>query len=130
MPVPGAAKVPEAQLVPTLTDPRFPIEQLALYPDTASVSPAPIDNTGAPIPDCASASAEVLATTMFPSANPGDIDKRTLGPDDQLAVCEIYPAAQDPMTCAPSEPPADGCASCAVGGAPSLTTHSRPDMPR
>ncbi len=40
----GAAKVPEAQLVPTLTDPRFPLEQLVLYADTASVSPAPIDN--------------------------------------------------------------------------------------
>ena len=40
----GAAKVADAQLVPTLTDPRFPIEQLALYADTASVSPAPIDN--------------------------------------------------------------------------------------
>lgn len=39
----GAAKVAEAQLVPTLTDPRFPIEQLALYSDTASVSPAPIE---------------------------------------------------------------------------------------
>ena len=55
--------------------------------------PPPLDNTGAPITDCASASAEVLETTMFPSANPGDIDKRTLAPDDQLAVCEIYPAA-------------------------------------
>ncbi len=40
----GAAKIPEAQLVPTLTDPRFPIEQLALYADTAPITPAPIDN--------------------------------------------------------------------------------------
>jgi len=61
--------------------------------------PPPVDNTGAPITDCASASAEVLATTMFPSANPGDVDKRTLAADDQQAVCEIYPAAGDPMTC-------------------------------
>ncbi len=80
--------------------------------------PPPIDNTGAPITDCASASAEVLETTMFPSANPGDVDKRTLAPDDQLAVCEIYPAAEDPMTCAPAAPPEEGCSSCAVGGAP------------
>jgi hypothetical protein len=80
--------------------------------------PPPIDSTGAPIPDCASASAEVLDTTMFPSANPGDVDKRTLGPDDQLAVCEIYPAAQDPMTCAPAAPPEEGCSSCALAGAP------------
>jgi len=82
--------------------------------------PPPVDNTGAPITDCASASAEVLETTMFPSANPGDIDKRTLAPDDQQAVCEIYPAAQDPMTCSPPGPPEEGaaCSSCAIGGAP------------
>ena len=58
---------------------------------------APLERTTAhPIPDCASASPDVLATTMFPSADPGDVDKRTLAPDDQQAVCEIYPAAQDP----------------------------------
>jgi hypothetical protein len=74
----------------------------------------PLDHTGAEVPDCASASAAVLETTMFPSANPGDIDKRTLAPDDQLAVCEIYPAAQDPLVCAPEAPPSDGCSSCAV----------------
>jgi len=80
--------------------------------------PPPLDNTGAPITDCASASADVLETTMFPSANPGDVDKRTLAPDDQLAVCQIYPAAADPMTCAPASPPEEGCSSCAVAGAP------------
>ena len=80
--------------------------------------PPPLDSTGAPITDCASASAEVLDTTMFPSANPGDVDKRTLAPDDQLAACEIYPAAEDPMTCVPAAPPDEGCSSCAVGGAP------------
>ena len=62
--------------------------------------PAPLDNTGQPIPDCADAPPDVLATTMFPSANPGDIDKRDLAPDDQQAVCDIYPASHDPMTCA------------------------------
>ena len=81
--------------------------------------PAPLDETGAPIPDCADASAAVLATTMFPSANPGDIDKRTLAPDDQLAVCEIYPAAQDPMMCAPQgKPPGGGCSLSATAGVP------------
>jgi MYXO-CTERM domain-containing protein len=81
--------------------------------------PAPLDQDGVPIPDCANASADVLATTMFPSANPGDVDKRTLAPDDQLAVCDIYPAAQDPMTCSPpgTTPTDKGC-SCAAAGAP------------
>jgi hypothetical protein len=82
--------------------------------------PAPLDQNGTPIPDCANASADVLGTTMFPSANPGDIDKRTLSPDDQLAVCEIYPAAEDPMTCSPpgAITPEEGCGSCAAAGGP------------
>ena len=79
--------------------------------------PAPLDNTGQPIPDCADAPPDVLATTMFPSANPGDIDKRDLAPDDQQAVCEIYPAAHDPMTCAPGQTDPGGC-SCSAAGAP------------
>ena len=83
--------------------------------------PAPLDADGNPIPDCASASADVLATTMFPSANPGDIDKRTLEPDDQKSVCDIYPADQDPKACSPpgTTPPAnEGCGSCAAAATP------------
>jgi hypothetical protein len=40
--VPAAAKLPEDQLVPTVIDPRFPYNSVALYPDTASVTPEPI----------------------------------------------------------------------------------------
>jgi MYXO-CTERM domain-containing protein len=80
--------------------------------------PAPLDNSGTPIPDCASAPPDVLATTMFPSANPGDIDKRDLAPDDQKAVCEIYPAAQDPKTCTPGQTDPKGCGGCTAGDAP------------
>jgi MYXO-CTERM domain-containing protein len=79
--------------------------------------PAPLDNNGQPIPDCADAPPDVLATTMFPSANPGDIDKRDLAPDDQQAVCDIYPASHDPMTCAPSQTDPGGC-GCSAAGAP------------
>jgi len=82
---------------------------------TCYLEPPPlIDNTGQPIPDCASASPDIRATTMFPSADPGDLDKRTLEPDDELGLCEIYPAAQDPMTCMDSGTE-DGC-SCATAG--------------
>lgn len=35
--VPAAVKVPEAQIIPTVVDPRFPTRQVVLYPDTASV---------------------------------------------------------------------------------------------
>jgi hypothetical protein len=34
----GALKVPEAQLAPTAADPRFPVTEVALYPDTASLT--------------------------------------------------------------------------------------------
>ena len=63
----------------------------------------PTDNNGNPVPDCATASAEVRATTMFASATPGDTSKRTLEADDKQAVCDIYPLAKDPAYC-----PADG----------------------
>lgn len=38
--VPAAVKVPEAQIIPTVVDPRFPTRQVVLYPDTASVEGA------------------------------------------------------------------------------------------
>ena len=40
--VAAAAKVPEAQVVPTVTDPRFPAGQVVLFADTAPVQPAPL----------------------------------------------------------------------------------------
>jgi hypothetical protein len=75
----------------------------------------PIDNKGQPVPNCEMASSTVRATTMFASAIPGDVAKRTLEPDDKLAVCEIYPMASDPMVCptAGQLPPEAGCA-CAL----------------
>jgi len=38
----GAAKLAEDQIVPTMIDPRFPYDRLALYSDTAGVSPEKI----------------------------------------------------------------------------------------
>ncbi len=35
----AAAKLPDAQLVPTIIDSRFPVNDLVLFPDTASVTP-------------------------------------------------------------------------------------------
>ena len=46
--VPAAAKVPEDQIVPTVTDPRFPIESIVLFSDSSHVNPASIQ--GAFIP--------------------------------------------------------------------------------
>lgn len=44
----NAARIPEEQLTPTIVDPRFPLNQLVVYPDTASISPRPIQ--GYPLP--------------------------------------------------------------------------------
>jgi hypothetical protein len=75
----------------------------------------PYDNTGQPVPDCATASLAVQATTMFPSANPGDTQKRTLAPDDRAGLCGIYPVGAAPGG-------SGGCASCAAAGAPESWT--------
>jgi MYXO-CTERM domain-containing protein len=80
----------------------------------------PNDHAGQPLPDCTSAPASVAATTMFPSAVPGDVEKRTLEPDDRAGLCAIYPAAATPCppgsacTCPP--PGADGGQDAGGGG--------------
>jgi MYXO-CTERM domain-containing protein len=82
--------------------------------DTA---PRAVDQNGNPVPDCPTAPAAVRATTMFASADPGDIQKRTLEADDKAAICAIYPVASDPMTCPTAlEPGGSGGCGCAVGG--------------
>ncbi len=45
--IPGAAKLPEEQVVPTIVDPRFPANAVVLLPDTTSLTPAPIQALGA-----------------------------------------------------------------------------------
>ncbi|HUF35933.1 MAG TPA: hypothetical protein VMN37_08285 [Gemmatimonadales bacterium] len=45
--VPGAARLPDDQIVPTVVDPRFPVNEVVVLPDTASVDPAPIASLGA-----------------------------------------------------------------------------------
>jgi hypothetical protein len=79
--------------------------------------PHPVDNLGNPVPDCDSAPEAVRETTMFPSAEPGDVSKRTLAPDDEQAARDVYPAAPGaaPAACpapqpkAADPPPASGC---------------------
>ena len=89
---------------------------------TCYLNPPPlIDNNGQPTPDCAGALPDVLATTMRSTTKPGVTDMRDLAPDDQLGVCEIYPASQDPMICGTE--PDDGC-SCATGGGRGAPTAS------
>jgi hypothetical protein len=87
------------------------LDHTCFDPLTSMTGVRPDDNTGQPVPDCATASADVQATTMFPSATPGDIEKRTLATDDQNAVCTIYSINNPP-------PAVDGgCMQCAAAGA-------------
>lgn len=46
--VAGAAKAPEDQIRGALVDPRFPWDRVVLYPDTASVTPAPLGSEAPP----------------------------------------------------------------------------------
>jgi len=87
-------------------------------PTTAKNSRPMIDDQGNAVPDCADAPDDVQAATMFNSAKPGDMTKRTLSPDDLQAVCDIYPVAADPMLCpTPPPPPTDTpTGGCAYGG--------------
>ena len=40
-----------------------------------------------------------LTPTMYPSAEPGDLDKRTLSDDDRSGLCAIYPIGTNPVSC-------------------------------
>jgi hypothetical protein len=77
------------------------------------------DNAGMLVPLCATAPADVQDDTMYTKADSGDLTKRTLAPDDIQAVCDIYPAAQDPHICpavgevVPSSGGGGGC-SCMI----------------
>jgi hypothetical protein len=49
--LPAAAKIPEAQIISTLLDPRFPADRIVLFPDTMTVNPAAIgDSVPQPVP--------------------------------------------------------------------------------
>ena len=54
----GAVKAPNDQIAPTASDPRFPVTQVALYPDSEPVSPVPI---GSELPAPATATATVAS---------------------------------------------------------------------
>ena len=85
----AAAKIPDNQVVPTLIDPGFPIDRLALYSDTASVTPAPLGQ-GVPEPSPVNATVTDWAPgSMRVSLSPAPADT------SYLVVSENwYPAWQ------------------------------------
>lgn len=75
----------------------------------------PTDNLGQPVPSCNNViypdpDVMNLKPTMFPSANPGDIDKRTLSDDDRAGLCAIYPIGTSPVSCGGSN------GGCSIAG--------------
>jgi hypothetical protein len=53
--------------------------------------PSSTDDQGRPVPDCADASAEALASTLRPDVSETDVERRTLTDDDQRGACDVYP---------------------------------------
>lgn len=54
----------------------------------------PNDNLGHPVPDCSAATPEQRAATMYAAVIKGDVQRRTLSPDDVQGVCDVYPAGK------------------------------------
>jgi hypothetical protein len=83
-------------------------------PATSTSGGHPVDDSGNLVPPCSTADAAIQETTMFPSATPGDIQKRDLAPDDHNALCAIYNVDDPPPP--PGTDAFGGCVRCAAGG--------------
>jgi hypothetical protein len=75
--------------------------------------PWPVDETGAMVAACDRAPPSVREATMFASAGPNDVSKRTLAADDVKAVCDIFPS--DPSSAPVFEAAAPDGYGCSVG---------------
>jgi hypothetical protein len=82
------------------------------------------DNLGNDVPYCTDMSLppSITEATMYPYQDSGETTKETLSDDDIQAICEIYPVASDPGTCAPVPPIASG-GCCSASG-----PFDRPDV--
>jgi hypothetical protein len=82
--------------------------------------PGAVDDSGQPVPSCGHASDEVKATTMFAAVIPGDLERRSLSPDDRRAVCSVYPPIDltleaGPQGCSLSRAPRSAVGLSALG---------------
>jgi hypothetical protein len=96
----------------------------------AGTRPGAVDDRGQLVPSCGHASDEVKATTMFAAVIPGDLERRSLSPDDQRAVCSVYPPIDvtleaGPSGCSLSHAPAGAAGWAALALAVALRTFRR-----
>ncbi len=84
--VPGALKVPEAQLVPTVVDPRFPKDRVVLLPDTTGLTPPPLGD-GLPAPS----GRHARVTRWEPGAMAFAIEGEDPGPSWLVVAENWYP---------------------------------------
>ncbi|HVU52479.1 MAG TPA: hypothetical protein VHL80_17415 [Polyangia bacterium] len=71
-------------------------------------------NEGGPVPSCSDPNLpdSVRQATMYPSATRGNIDERSLSPDEVLALHDLYPAGRAPIV-----ETASSSGGCDLGGA-------------
>lgn len=87
--------------------------------DDGQVVPTPVDHNGDPIPWCFPINQlpdEVSQATMFNYTDVGQVDKRSLEPDDQAGACAIYPLAANPNRCERVDLGPGGCDCRAAPG--------------
>jgi hypothetical protein len=81
------------------------------------------DSKGNDVPSCddlAGKAPAITEATMYNFQSPGEIKKRTLSQDDITGICEIYPTANDPGTCAHvGSSSSGGC--CSASGRPDVS---------
>lgn len=66
------------------------------------------DHRGAPTPACATASDEILMTTMSAVESSRSIGRRALAEDDVAGICALYPAASSAPVCSGAVGDLDG----------------------
>jgi hypothetical protein len=122
LPDTGSASTNDTDLENTLTHEYGHLMGLDHTCDDGLRMPTPIDDKGQAIPKCCpdtdptclrtSAAdylqgmyPDVVSSTMFNFANPGEVSKRSPEPDDIKGICAIYPTMLSPGVCNPQYDP-------------------------